>query len=145
MCLENLKPPRGALRKRKRVGRGPGCYGKTSGKGHKGQRSRSGINFSPWFEGGQTPLKMRVPKRGFRKPYKKIVYEIVNIKELNSFEAGSTVTPVELKRAGLIRKGAHVKILGSGQIKHPLKVEAQGFSKRALEKIKGAGGEIEFI
>ena len=144
MCLESLTPPRGALKKRKRVGRGPGCHGKTSGKGHKGQRSRSGIHISPWFEGGQTPFKMRVPKRGFRNPGK-VVYEIVNIKELNRFEVGSTVTPMELKRAGLIKKGAHIKILGSGQLKHPLKVEAQGFSKRALEKIKEAGGEVKII
>jgi large subunit ribosomal protein L15 len=142
--LDKLTPPSGAVKKRKRVGRGPGCHGKTSGKGHKGQRSRSGGNVSPWFEGGQTPLKLRSPKRGFKNPFKTI-YDIINIGDLNSFNEGDVVTLEELRKAGLVSGNNPVKVLGDGEISRALTIKAHSFSKKAVTKIEEKGGKTEVI
>jgi large subunit ribosomal protein L15 len=142
--LNKLTPPQGAVKKRKRVGRGPGCHGKTSGKGHKGQGSRSGGNVSPWFEGGQTPLKLRSPKRGFNNPFR-TVYDVINVKDLNNFNEGGVVTPEELKKAGLINGNNPVKVLGDGELTRTLTVRAHGFSKKAVTKLEEKGGKAEII
>lgn len=126
---------------RKRLGRGPGSgLGKTSGKGHKGQRARSGFRNRPWFEGGQMPLQRRVPKRGF-KPIDRIEYQVVNLSSLQRFEDGQTVDPKSLKANGLIkREDRPVKILGNGDLTKKLMVCAAKFSAPAREKIARAGG-----
>jgi len=145
--LHNLKPSEGATHRKKRVGRGIGSgHGKTSTRGHKGQKSRSGYGEMPaFFEGGQTPFIMRIPKRGFKNPNKK-EYEIVNIKVLEAkFEANAEITPEILKEKGIISCDKAVKILGDGELTKPLKVKAHKFSKSAEEKIKAAGGEVEVI
>ncbi|RUM57504.1 MAG: 50S ribosomal protein L15 [Persephonella sp.] len=147
MKLHNLKPSEGATHRKKRVGRGIGSgHGKTSTRGHKGQKSRSGYGEMPaFFEGGQTPFIMRIPKRGFKNPNKK-EYEIVNIKVLEAkFEANAEITPEVLKEKGIISCDKAVKILGDGELTKPLKVKAHKFSKSAEEKIKAAGGEVEVI
>ena len=142
--LNKLIPPEGAVKDRKRLGRGPGCHGKTSGKGHKGQRSRSGGRVSPWFEGGQTPLKMRTPKRGFRS-YQKTLFDIVNVKDLNNFKDGEIITPEELVKLGLVSGKKPVKILGDGDINTTLTVSAHVFSKEARRKIEERGGKAEIL
>ena len=142
--LNKLTPPKGATNKKKRVGRGPGSHGKTSGRGHKGQGSRSGGNVSPWFEGGQTPLKLRSPKRGFRNPFK-TVYDIINVKDLNSFNEGDIITPQDLKKAGLVGGKNPVKVLGEGELNRAVTVRAHGFSKSALAKVEEKGGKAETI
>ncbi|WP_457642335.1 50S ribosomal protein L15 [Persephonella sp.] len=145
--LNELRPAEGATHRKKRVGRGIGSgHGKTSGRGHKGQKSRRGYGELPaFFEGGQTPFIMRVPKRGFTNPNKKD-YEIVNIKVLEErFEANTEVTPEVLKEKGIIHCTSAVKILGEGEITKPLRVKAHKFSKSAEEKIKAAGGSVEII
>jgi large subunit ribosomal protein L15 len=144
IMLNKLTPPKGATKKKKRVGRGPGSHGKTSGRGHKGQGSRSGGNVSPWFEGGQTPLKLRSPKRGFRNPFK-TVYDIINVKDLNSFNEGDIITPEELKKAGLVGGKNPVKVLGEGELNRAVTVRAHGFSKSALAKVEEKGGKAETI
>ena len=141
--LHNLQPHEGATRERKRVGRGIAAgQGKTAGKGHKGQKSRSGDRTLPWFfEGGQTPLHQRIPKRGFR-PVNKIEYSVVNVGKLNElFEENAEITPEVLVAKGLARKNRPVKILGDGDITKPLIVKAHKFSKSAKEKIEAAGGQ----
>jgi len=145
--LHTLKPSEGATHRKKRVGRGIGSgHGKTSTRGHKGQKSRRGYGEVPaFFEGGQTPFIMRIPKRGFKSP-NPTVYEIVNVRDLEAkFEANVEVTPDSLKKVGLVKKGKLVKILGDGDLTKPLKVRAHKFSKSAEEKIKNAGGEVEVI
>jgi len=145
--LHELKPSYGATHKKKRVGRGIGSgHGKTAGRGHKGQKSRRGYgNLPAFFEGGQTPFIMRIPKRGFKSPNKK-EYEIVNIKTLEErFEPNTEITPEVLKEAGLIKCTKAVKILGDGELTKPLTVKAHKFSKSAEEKIKNAGGSCEII
>jgi large subunit ribosomal protein L15 len=144
--LNSLKPAKGATHKNKRVGRGPGSgHGKTACRGSKGQKSRSGTSIRPGFEGGQMPLHRRLPKRGFNNIFKK-VYAIVNLDTLNNFPSGSTVNPETLRDAGIIKGAAHaVKILGDGELKHPLTVRAHKFSESAREKILKAGGQIEAI
>ena len=142
--LNRLTPPSGAKKERKRVGRGPGCHGKTSGRGHKGQGSRSGGTVSPWFEGGQTPLKLRSPKRGFRNP-KKTVYDLINVKDLNEFNDGDVVTPEVLKKAGLASGKKPVKILGDGELTRTLTVKADSFSREAVKKLEGRGGQAEVL
>jgi len=145
MKLNELKPPKGAKRKRKRVGRGEGSgYGKTCGRGHKGQKSRSGSRTPPWFEGGQTPFFRRFPKRGFT-PLKRNEYEIVNIKSLNIFDDDTIVTPESLYDAQLVDSIDKVKILGDGELEKKLTVHAHGFSKSAINKIEDAGGKIEVL
>ncbi|OIO39501.1 MAG: 50S ribosomal protein L15 [Candidatus Omnitrophica bacterium CG1_02_49_16] len=139
--LSRLKRPKGIIKRKKRVGRGRGSgHGKTSGKGEKGQNARASGGVRPGFEGGQMPLIRRVPKRGFTfTPKPK--YEIVALGSLNRFDAGTEVTPELLKEARLVdKKKIHVKILGDGDLKHPLNIKAHAFSRSALEKIKKAGG-----
>lgn len=142
--LDKLIPPLGTNKKKKRVGRGPGCHGKTSGRGHKGQRSRSGGRVSAWFEGGQTPLRLRSPKRGFRNS-QRIVYDIVNINDLNKFNDCDVITPEELKKAGLVSGRNPVKILGSGEIGRAFIVKANRFSEQAIKKLEERGGRAEVV
>ncbi len=145
VALHNLKRPFGAHKKRKYLGRGPGSgHGKTSTRGSKGQTSRAGRHFYLGFEGGQSPLIRKMPKRGFVSNFKKI-YQIVNLKDLNTIKE-AIVTPQTLKDNGLIRdEGALVKILGSGNVKNPVTIQAHAFSKRASSEIIAAGGKAEII
>ena len=146
MDLSNLKPALGSKKNRKRIGRGPGSgTGKTSGKGHKGQNSRSGGGVKAGFEGGQMPLQRRLPKRGFA-PLSKKVYALVNLRDLELFEAGSVIDLEALGKARLITK-IHdgVKVLGDGELSKALTVKAHKFSKSAVEKIEAAGGKAEVI
>ena len=131
---------------RKRVGRGPGSgLGKTSGRGQKGQNARSGGGVRPGFEGGQTPLARRLPKRGFTNINRK-EYAVVNVEDLNRFEDGTVVTPALLKEVGLVRKELNgVKILGNGELTKKLNVKAAKFSKSAVEAIEKAGGKAEVL
>ncbi len=145
--LHQLKPAEGATHKEKRVGRGIGSgHGKTSTRGHKGQKSRRGYGDLPaFFEGGQTPFIMRIPKRGFRNP-NTVEYEIVNIKVLEErFESGSEVTPEVLYEKGIIKCTENVKILGDGELTKSLTVKAHKFSRSAVQKIEKAGGKVEVI
>ncbi|WP_018131299.1 50S ribosomal protein L15 [Effusibacillus pohliae] len=147
MKLHELSSAPGARKTRKRVGRGIGSgLGKTAGRGHKGQKARSGGGVRPGFEGGQTPLYRRLPKRGFTNaPFKKELVE-VNVSKLNVFEPGTVVTPEKLLEAKIIKKIKDgVKILGQGDIEVALTVQAQGFSASAIEKIEAAGGKAEVI
>jgi large subunit ribosomal protein L15 len=147
MKLSTLKPAPGSRQSVKRLGRGVGSgLGKTSGKGHKGQKARSGGGKGPYFEGGQTPLQRRMPKRGFTNIFKKD-YVVVNIHQLEDrFEAGALVTPETLVESGLVKNVRDgIRILGKGDITKALNVKAQGFSKTAEEKITAAGGTIEVI
>jgi large subunit ribosomal protein L15 len=146
MKLDDLKPAAGSNKKRKRVGRGDGSgHGKTSGRGHKGQGSRSGGNVQPGFEGGQMPLQRRLPKRGFNNPFR-IETAVINIAQLETFPAGTEVTPALLLERGLVRgKNGRVKILGDGTLSKPLTVKAHGFSATAKEKIESSGGKAELI
>ena len=143
--LSNLRRPEGAHRASKRLGRGPGSgLGKTSGKGHKGQKARTGHHGIPaWFEGGQMPLQRRLPKRGFKNPFRK-EYEAVNVRELNKLDA-ETVTPELLKELRLVQGNKPVKILGSGSISRKVTVHAHAFSASAREKIEAAGGTVELL
>lgn len=142
MKLHEIKYAVGSLKARKRVGRGSGSgHGKTSTRGHKGNKARSGgRKIRPGFEGGQTPLIRRLPKRGFRSVRRKI-YAIVNLEELNRFPTGTEVTPLKLKEEGLVKKGL-VKILGRGELKKALNVSAHSFSRRAKEEIEKKKGTI---
>lgn len=140
--LDKLEPATGSIHKTKRIGRGPGCHGKTSGKGHKGQRSRSGGRVSAWFEGGQSPLKIRTPKRGFHNKFKK-EYDIVNVGDLNIFDC--EVTPDILAEKGLVSGKKDVKVLGNGELSAKLKVMAHSFSKNAKTQIEGKGGTVEIL
>lgn len=143
--LWNLRPPNGAVKKKKRVGRGSGSgLGKTAGKGDKGQKARSGGTKGKGFEGGQMPLIRRIPKRGFSNPFK-IIYDIVNLQQLNRFDDGEEVTIEKMKVKRLISGKYPVKILGNGEIEKKLIVMANKFSKSAEEKIKQKGGEVRII
>ncbi|MDI3533681.1 MAG: large subunit ribosomal protein [Thermosediminibacterales bacterium] len=146
MKLHELKPAEGSRKERKRKGRGIGSgLGKTSGRGHKGQKARSGGGVRPGFEGGQMPLQRRVPKRGFTNIFKK-EYALVNVEKLNIFEDGSEVTPEALVEKKIIKKIKDgVKILGNGELNVRLNVKAHGFTKTAAEKIEAAGGKAEVI
>jgi large subunit ribosomal protein L15 len=146
MKLNELRPSRGSTNARKRLGRGQGSgYGGTSGKGHKGQLSRSGGKSRAWFEGGQMPLQRRLPVRGFTNVFGKH-YTIVNLDRLNGFEDGTIVTPKLLKSAGIVKKWKDgIKILGNGELEKSLTVKAHKFSKSALAKIQSAGGKAEQI
>jgi large subunit ribosomal protein L15 len=141
-----LKPAVGSRKNRKRVGRGPGSgSGKTSGRGEKGQKSRSGYSRKRGFEGGQMPLKRRVPKRGFTNIFR-TEYLTVNVDRLNELPAGSQVTPEFLQQAGLLRKGTKpVKILGNGTLTVALNVHAHKYTGSAVQKIEAAGGKAEVI
>jgi len=146
MDLSNLKPALGSTKDRKRIGRGHGSgTGKTSGKGHKGQKARSGGSIKAGFEGGQMPMHRRLPKRGFKSLDKK-VYALVNLRDLELFEAGSVVDVQALGKAGLVKKVEDgIKILGDGELTKALTVKAHKFSKSASEKITAAGGKAEVI
>ena len=142
--LNELSPVKGSKTKRKRVGRGAGSQGKTSGRGHKGQGSRAGKGVSRWFEGGQTPLKMRSPKRGFTNIFKKR-YDIVNVRDLERFADSGSVTVETLVEAGIVSGKRPVKLLASGEIKAPLSVSVNASSAAAAEKIAAAGGKVETV
>ena len=143
MKLHDLSPAEGSRRKRKRIGRGPGAgTGKTAGKGHKGQRSRSGFSRRRGFEGGQMPLLRRVPKRGFNNIFR-TEYEIVNVARLGELEG--EVTPELMAENGFVRAGRPVKVLGQGDLKKKLKVSAHKFSASAKSKIEAAGGSCEVL
>ncbi len=146
MKLHELKPLPGALQRRKRVGRGTGSgHGKTSGKGEKGQKARSGAHIHPWFEGGQLPLHRRVPKRGFTNRSRQ-VYAIINLKDLERFEPGAKVTPGLLREMGVVKNlKAGLKVLAEGVLTKPLIICAHKLSKQAIEKVLAAGGKIEVI
>jgi large subunit ribosomal protein L15 len=145
MNLGNLKPAPGATKNRKRVGRGPASgTGGTASRGHKGQKSRSGASYRPWFEGGQMPLQRRVPKRGFTNIHA-VAVEVVNVGSLAAL-AGEPVTPEVLHRKGLIRdKDSRVKILGQGELGQAVTVRAHAFSASARQKIEAAGGTAQVI
>ena len=144
MKLHDLKPALGSTTAPKRLGRGIGSgLGKTSGKGHKGAKARSGGGKRPGFEGGQMPLTMRLPKRGFTNIWR-TEYVAVNVERLEIFEDGQVVTPVELIEAGIIKKIEDgVKILGNGELTKKLTVQANKFTASAKEKIEAAGGKVE--
>lgn len=146
MNLHELSPAPGSKKQRTRVGRGIGSgLGKTSGRGHKGQKSRSGGGVRTGFEGGQMPLYRRVPKRGFYNKFAK-EYAEVNIEQLNRFENGATVDPVALVEAGVLKDVCDgVRILGNGELEKSLTVIANGFTKSAEAKITAAGGKVEVI
>lgn len=146
MKLNELKYTEGARRERKRLGRGQGSgQGKTAGKGHKGQNARSGGGVPIGFEGGQTPLFRRIPKRGFTN-INRIEFNIINVESLNRFEDGTHVTVETLKAAGLIKQELDgVKILGNGELTKQLTVSAHKFSKSAAAAIEQAGGKVEVI
>ena len=141
--LSNLRPAAGSTQKKKRVGRGPGSgIGKTSGRGHKGQKARSGGKVRPGFEGGQMPLIRRVPKRGFTNPFK-VAAQVVNLKSLAPF-AGGEVTAERLAGAGLVASATRpIKVLGDGEAPKGLVVKSLAVSKPAKEKIEAAGGRVE--
>ena len=144
MKLHDLKPAEGATSASKRLGRGIGSgLGKTSGKGHKGAKARSGGGKRPGFEGGQMPLTMRLPKRGFTNKWR-VEYATVNVDRLNIFEDGAVVSPVELIESGILKNVQDgVKILGNGEITRKLTVKANKFSETAKQKIEAAGGKVE--
>ena len=147
MKLHELEKNIGATHARKRVGRGPGSgLGKTSGRGQKGQKARSGGSINPVFEGGQLPLYRRLPKRGFTNALFKTTYATINVEDLNVFEDGTVVTPALLMEKGIIKKELDgLKILGNGKLEHKLTIQANKFSTSALEKIKESGSKAEVI
>jgi large subunit ribosomal protein L15 len=143
MKVHELKPPAGSTRPRRRVGRGiAGKGGKTAGRGTKGQGARD--NVKPGFEGGQLPLKQRIPKlKGFKNPFR-IEYNVINLDTLETF-VGDVVNPDTLREVGLVHKRGVVKVLGRGELTRPLTVSAHAFSKSAVTAIEGAGGRTEFL
>jgi len=146
MKLNELSPPAGSRRPRKRLGRGVGSgTGKTAGRGTKGQNSRTGGGVRPGFEGGQMPIHRRLPKRGFTNIFKKKI-AVVNIRDLSRFESGSIVDEIELVRQGLVKgRRDGIKLIGHGDIDIPLTVKVQEASRSAVEKIEAAGGKVEVI
>lgn len=147
MKLHELEKNIGATHKRKIVGRGRGSgLGKTSGKGHKGQNARSGGGVRAIFEGGQTPLYMRLPKRGFNNYEFATKYAVINVSDLNRFEDGTVVSPALLKEVGLVKKQLDgIKVLGNGILEKKLTIQAHKFSKTALEKIEASGSKFEVM
>lgn len=145
MELHTLKPPQGAKKTRKRVGRGSGSgLGKTSGRGHKGQGQRSGTKHHAWMEGGQMPLSRRLPKFGFTNLWKK-QFQVINVADLARLDAGE-VTPETLKLAGIIHKtDVPLKVLGNGTVEKAYTVKAAAFSKSAVSKLEAAGGKAEVV
>ena len=146
MKLNELSPPKGSRRSRKRVGRGVGSgKGKTAGRGTKGYNSRSGGGVRPGFEGGQMPLHRRLPKRGFTNIFKKKI-AVINIRDLSKFESGSIVDEAALVRVGLVKgRRDAIKLLGHGEIETPLTIKINMLSKSAKEKIIQAGGKVEVV
>lgn len=147
LSLNNIAPAAGSTHKKKRIGRGPGSgTGKTAGKGHKGQKSRSGYSGKIAFEGGQMPLQRRLPKRGFTNIFKKKWIEISLAKIEENFEKGEEITPELLHERGLIKKSKHdLVVLGTGDITKSFNISAHRFTKSAKEKIENAGGTINTI
>jgi len=150
MDLSTLKPSPGSKRRRKRIGRGIGSgHGKTSGRGHKGKGSRTGGNTPPGYEGGQMPLKRRLPKRGFRRLPKNAArrerYAQVNLDRLAIFADGATIDPAAMAERGLVAQGRMVKVLGDGELKARLTIKAHAFSAGARAKIIAAGGSAELL
>lgn len=147
MELHELKKNEGATFSRKRVGRGTGSgLGKTSGKGQKGQKSRSGASINPVFEGGQSPLYRRLHKRGFSNAQFKIRYASINVEDLNVFNDGDIVTPELLKENGIVKKQlSGIKVLGNGTLNKKLTIRAHRFSSSALKKIEESGSKAEVI
>ncbi len=142
MDLSNLVSPP-SNKKRKRIGRGESSnWGKTAGKGHKGQKARSGGKVSPGFEGGQMPLQRRLPKRGFTNIFR-IQYNILNLKDLARLETGTEVTPELLRDKGLIKRKGPVKILADGEVTGAYTIKVDGISSKARSKIEAAGGKVE--
>ena len=142
MKLSELRAVPGSRKNRKRIGRGVGSgTGKTSGRGQKGQKSRSGGSPHPWFEGGQMPLYRRLPKRGFTNIFRK-EYEIVNVAQLADLGMKNPITPEVMKEKRMIRKVDSVKILGNGELSEAVTVHAQKFSRSAVDKIEKAGGKV---
>lgn len=146
MDLSRLSPSKGANRPRKRLGRGPGSgQGKTAGKGHKGRAARSGGNTPPSYEGGQMPLQRRLPKRGFRNPFRE-EFSVVNLRDLEArFEPQAVVDVDALIAKRMVRRGRRVKILAQGELHKALTVKAHAFSGVAKERIAAAGGQVEVI
>jgi len=144
MQLHHLRPAEGSKKRKIRVGRGEsGRRGKTAGRGTKGLKARSKVRQG--FEGGQTPLQRRIPKlKGFTNP-NRVEFTVVNVERLGDFDAGATVSPEELREAGLVKKRGRVKVLGQGDLDVALTVRAHAFSIGAADKIKAAGGSIELI
>lgn len=146
MRLHDLAPAPGAKSTRKRVGRGCGSgLGKTSGKGHKGQKARSGGGTPPWFEGGQMPLQRRIPKRGFTNIFR-VECAVVNLGALQRFSPGAEIGPDQLREAGLLSKRyAVVKLLAEGDLAHPLTIRVHKASQTAVQKVEASGGRVELI
>jgi large subunit ribosomal protein L15 len=144
MKIEDFKPAAGSTKKNKRVGRGIGSgHGKTSCKGHKGQKARSGGSVGPAFEGGQMPMQRRLPKRGFKNIFS-IEYAIVNLKDIAKLEGLDVITPEVLIERGLVKDLKNgLKVLGEGEINRPVTVKADAFSASATTKIAAAGGKAE--
>lgn len=144
MRIHDLSPAEGSRKQRKRVGRGTGSgHGKTACRGHKGQRSRSGGRLRLGFEGGQMPLQRRIPKRGFTNIFRK-EHNIINIKDLGQFGPDTTLDVAALKKAGMIKRArADVKLLGKGEISHPVTIKVQKVTHTARMKIEAAGGKVE--
>ncbi|NWF92609.1 MAG: 50S ribosomal protein L15 [Syntrophaceae bacterium] len=145
MRVEELRPPSGARKRRKRVGRGTGSgHGKTACRGSKGQNARSGRGTKAGFEGGQMPLQRRLPKRGFRNPFRK-EYSIIHVGDLNRFPRDTVVEPDLLIESGLLKKGERVKLLSDGELQHPLTVRVHQVSKAAIKKVEAISGRVEVI
>lgn len=139
MNLSNLQYAAGSRKNRKKVGRG-GAHGKQSTRGHKGQHSRSGANFRPWFQGGQMPIQRQLPKRGFKRP-QRVEFQVVNVADLEALKGVEEITTTVLLERGLVsKKNLPVKVLGYGELTRKLTVTANAFSKTAIQKIEGAGG-----
>jgi large subunit ribosomal protein L15 len=147
MRTGDLKPARGAVKRRKRLGTGPGSgHGGTSTKGHKGHLARSGGGMPSWFEGGQMPLQRRVPKGGFKNPFR-VASQAVNLRDIaRKFESGAEVTVPALVEARLARRrNKPVKVLGTGEVPHPLTLKVHAVSESARKKIEAAGGRVEIV
>jgi large subunit ribosomal protein L15 len=146
MRIHDLSPAEGSTKRRKRVGRGPGSgHGKTSCRGHKGQKARSGGSVGPGFEGGQMPLQRRLPKRGFTNIFKK-TYAVINVKDLERLGPRETLELMDLKEAGLVKREYDgVKVLGEGNLSFPVVLKVHGASKTARAKIEAAGGKVEIV
>jgi large subunit ribosomal protein L15 len=146
MKLNELRPARGAVRPRKRVGRGEGSgSGGTAGRGHKGHKSRSGGGQAVGFEGGQMPIQRRLPKGGFTN-INRVEFQVVNVADLSGFEAGAEVTPTVLKERKLARKASiPVKLLGRGEVDHAVRVRVHAVSESARRKVEAAGGTVELV
>ncbi|MBW2284280.1 MAG: 50S ribosomal protein L15 [Deltaproteobacteria bacterium] len=146
MKIHELSPAKGARKARKRVGRGPGSgHGKTACRGHKGQKSRSGGGPRPGFEGGQMPLQRRLPKRGFSNLFRK-QYSVVNVRDLDRFEPNAQVDTEAFMERGLVKQVRDgVKLLGNGDISHPLQIKVHKVSRTARQKVEAAGGTVDLV